>query len=514
MLYCGKQQNGLTVNHGSSMQFLKTKFYQPEYNKSSIILRDHLNKKLSADLNRQIIIVSAPAGFGKTTLLSCWTDTVGNKPAWLSLDKYDNNVIGFWSYLIGSVMTVHPEIGKKTLRLLNSDTPSPIENNLISLINEFSDINETITIVLDDYHLITETGIHESMEFFLDHIPPNFQLIISSREDPNLLLSRFRVSGKLLEIRQKHLRFTDAETEKLLNKIYKLNLSQDACRSLYQKTEGWAAGLMLAILSLREDKNKEQFIKEFTGSHRFILDYLVDEVLGGLPEELREFMLKISVMEKFNPDVCMAVTDDLRSDKHLKFIQKNNLFLIPLDNHDNWFRYHHLFREFLLKKLSEKKENDISDLHNNAFLWFKENNDLQQALNHSILAKQFDQAAELLSHKAPELLDGYQDYLFIHFINQLPEEVAHGNATLLAYKVWINIMAGNFEYAGLLVPENFSNSDKDILEGIKLAIDAYLLFYQAGDFKTCIQVCKTVLMYTHESAELSLVFCIVFDKES
>ncbi len=475
------------------MQFLKTKFYQPEYNKSSIILRDLLNCKLATDKNRQIIIASAPAGFGKTTFLSCWMNAINKKPAWLSLDKYDNNVKGFWSYLIGSIMTVLPETGQNTLEQFNTDTPPPIENNLISLINELSDLKEKITIILDDYHLITEPNIHESMEFFLDHIPPNFQLIIASREDPNLSLSRFRVSGKLLEIRQKDLRFTDAETENLLNNIYNLNLSQNACESLYEKTEGWAAGLMLAILSLKEDKNKEQFIEGFTGSDRFILDYLVDEVLGCLPEEIREFMLMISVMEKFNPDLCQAVTDDLRSDKHLKFIRKNNLFLIPLDNDANWFRYHHLFREFLLKKLSEKKGNKISSLHNKAFQWFKKNDDIQQALNHAILAQNFDKAAQLLSKKAPELLDGYQDYLIIHFINQLPEEVVHGNATLLAYKVWINIMAGNFECANLLVPENFSRDDKDIIIGVKLAIDAYFLFYQAGDFNACIQACKTVL---------------------
>jgi LuxR family transcriptional regulator, maltose regulon positive regulatory protein len=475
------------------MQFLKTKFYQPGVNQPSVILRDQLLTRLCSDQNSQIVVVSAPAGFGKTTLLSCWLNSIETKAAWLSLDKYDSNLNGFWSYFIGSVMTVLPETGKTTLGLINSDTPSPIESNLISLINEFSDIKERITIVLDDYHLISEPKIHESLEFFLDHIPPNFQLVIASREDPNLSLSRFRVSGKLLEIRQKDLRFTNIETEDLLNKVYKLDLSKNACASLYQKTEGWIAGLMLAILSLKEDRNKERFITEFTGSHRFILDYLVDEVLSGLPEDIRDFMLKISVMEKFCPDVCQAVTKNPETLKHLKYIKANNLFLIPLDHQGNWFRYHHLFREFLLKHLLEKKKDDITNLHSKAFFWFKENGDIQQALNHSIKAKQFDRAARLLSQKAPELLDGYQDYLFIHFINQLPEEVAHGNATLLAYKVWINIMAGNFEYASLLVPENFKNEEKNIIKGIQLAIEAYMLFYQAGDFKTCIKTCETVL---------------------
>ncbi|SDU49633.1 LuxR C-terminal-related transcriptional regulator [Desulfobacula phenolica] len=480
------------------MQLLTTKFHIPGFKADAVVSRQRICRLI--DEKSSIVILSAPAGFGKTTLLSEWVEHCKTLVAWVSLEQSENIPNVFWRYLITAVASVLNRCGQNSLEQIKSSGTSLIENILIEMINEIAAEGTKFTLVLDDFHVISDGKIHEGMEFLMDHLPSNMRMIIAGREAPRLSISKFRLSGKLVEINALQFRFNTHETEDLLNKIHGLDLTQKDVVSLTKKTEGWIAGLVLAILSMKEQKNKRSFIDDFTGSHRYIIDYLVEEVLSGLGDEIKNFMLKIAILERFCSELCRAVTKNPDSRRILMAMEQNNLFLIPLDNNREWFRYHHLFREFLLKHLMEKDPGKVKHLHANAFVWLKDQGVVSEAFHHGVLAKNYRAAADLLGQNAPELFSRSGGFVLKTLIERLPETIVSNNPELCSYSVWLNVLAGDFESVGLLGREIFKK-DKTVSGFISL-IKGYRYFYQTGEFEKSIKEMKKCLQALPEKEGL------------
>jgi LuxR family maltose regulon positive regulatory protein len=349
---------------GTTEQFqlplLQTKLYIPA-TRSDLVARPRLVTRLNTGLHppTKVMLISAPAGFGKTTLVSSWLHQVkahDDGPvhvAWLSLDENDNAPLQFLHYVIAALQTVKPGIGKPTLAAAQSSPDLSLETLTTHLINELATFSPRIVLVLDDYHTITAVNVHQMINFLIGHLPPNVHLLISTREDPPLALSRLRVRQELIELRAADLRFTEAETAAFLNDLMALALTPDDVAALESRTEGWIAGLQLAALSLRSTADKSDFVRAFAGSHRFLTDYLVDEVLSRQPPAVQTFLRRTAILERFCASLCDAILEDTDSRETLRQLEQANLSLVPLDNARRWFRYHHLFADFLRVRLYE-----------------------------------------------------------------------------------------------------------------------------------------------------------------
>ncbi|MCP4118639.1 MAG: hypothetical protein GY737_25250 [Desulfobacteraceae bacterium] len=495
------------------MQLLNTKFHIPGFNGDTAIPRKRISRLIGD--NCSIVIISAPAGFGKTTLLSEWVGNCKTQVAWVSLEKSEDVPGVFWSYLITAVSSVLSGCGRNALEQIKSSGISSIENILIGLINEIEEHGVGFTLVMDDYHVITDGLIRTGIEFLIDHLPSNMRIIISGREDPRLSLSKFRLSGKLAEIRAGQFRFSADEAEALLNKVHGLDLNKEDIVSLRDKTEGWIAGLALAILSIREQKDRRSFINDFTGSHRYIIDYLVEEVLSGLGADVREFMLKIAILERFCPGLCGAVTENPESSGILMDMEQNNLFLIPLDNHREWFRYHHLFREFLLKNLMETHAGEVQGLHGKAFYWLKDRGYGTEAFNHGVPAEKYGEAAELLADNAPGLFRESGGYMLKRLIDRLPEEIVRNHPELCCYTVWLDVLAGDFNSVDLLLQDSFKGNET--VAGFISLIKGYRYFYQTGEFgksineiKVCLRLLPEKVGFARDMGELVLGLSLLY----
>ncbi len=308
---------------------------------------------------------------------------LGVRVAWLSLDENDNDLARFLTYLIAALQTIAPKVGEATLGALQSSQPPPIEVLLTSLLNDLTTLGDVV-LVLDDYHVIESQPIDEALTFFVDHLPPHLQLVIASREDPPLPLARLRARGQLTELRAADLRFTPAEAADFLNEAMGLNLSAHDIAALETRTEGWIAGLQLAALSMQGRSDTAGFIQAFTGSHRFVLDYLMEEVLQRQPERVRRFLLQTSILDRLSGPLCDAVTerDDGRS--MLETLERGNLFVVPLDDQRQWYRYHHLFADVLQARLIEEQSDRVSELHRRASAWYEQNDLPAEAIQHAL----------------------------------------------------------------------------------------------------------------------------------
>ena len=420
-----------------STPILATKLYLPPP-RPNVVLRPRLINRLNEGLHRKLTLISAPAGFGKTTLASEWVAGDKRPAAWLSLDKGDNDPIRFLTYLIAALQTlalseveeIAPRkpsvghIGEGVLAVLQSPQPPPIESILTVLLNEIITIPDNFVLVLDDYHVIDAKSIDSTLTFLLEHLPPQMHLVITTREDPALPLARLRVRGQLTELRATDLRFTPDEAATFLNQVMDLNLSAAEIAALESRTEGWIAGLQLAALSLRGyltlqetssmpgHQNAATFIKSFTGSHRFVLDYLVEEVLHQQPNSIQTFLLNTSILERLCGPLCDAVlrTPSVSAQETLESIEQANLFIIPLDNERRWYRYHHLFAELLRQRLQQRivsstgdEQVGIAELHSRASHWYEENGLDFAAFHHAAAANDIERAAYLLAGKGMPL---------------------------------------------------------------------------------------------------------------
>ena len=339
------------------MPLLATKLFIPPP-RPKIVLRPHLVERLNNGLNGKLTLISAPAGFGKTTLVSEWIADCGRPVAWVSLDERDDDPSRFLTYLIAALQTIDENIGRGMMGGLQSSQAQtvPTEATLTILLNEINLVPENFILILDDYHVIESKHVDNAVAFILKQLPPQMHLVIATREDPDLPLARMRAQGQLTELRAADLRFTFAEAAGFLNQVMGLNLSEDDIASLETRTEGWIAGLQLAALSLQGHKDTASFIKSFTGSHHFVLDYLVEEILEQQPESVQNFLLRSSILDRMCGPLCDAVYRDptASGQETLEYMERANLFIIPLDNERRWYRYQHLFADLLRQRLQQR----------------------------------------------------------------------------------------------------------------------------------------------------------------
>ena len=386
---------------------LETKLYVPKW-RTGLVPRARLIERLDRGIERKLTLVSAPPGFGKSTLLAEWvagTPASERPAAWVSLDQSDNDPALFWAYFIAALQTVRSGLGESALSLLRSPQPSPIEALLGTLLNEISAISRDpstdsghgFVLVLDDYHLIDTQPIHEGIIFLLDHLPSQMHVVIASRADPPLPLSRLRGRGELAELRAADLRFIPDEAAAFLNEVMGLDLSADDVTALETRTEGWIAGLQLAALSMQGREDVPGFIAAFAGDDRYVVDYLVEEVLHRQPERVRSFLLQTSILDRLSGPLCDAVTGQEDGKALLEALERGNLFVVPLDDKRHWFRYHHLFADVLRTHSMEEQPDQVPTLHRRAAAWFEERGMAAEAIDQARDAGDHETVARLLS---------------------------------------------------------------------------------------------------------------------
>ena len=407
---------------------LETKLYLPTP-RAGLVPRPRLLERLDAGGAAKLMLVSAPAGFGKTTLLADWlaarsSAAPGDRTvAWLSLDRGDNDPVSFWTYVIAALRTVVPEVGANELALLASPQPPPIQQVLTTLLNDLGATGSDIVLVLDDYHLIDAREIHEAMAFLLDHAPPRLHLVIASRADPSMPLARLRARGELVEVRAAELRFTSDEAAAYFNEVMGLQLTTQDVVALEGRTEGWIAALQLAALSMQGRDDVAGFIAGFAGDDRYIVDYLVEEVLQRQPGPVREFLLQTSLLARLSGSLCDAVTGGGGGRAMLEALDRGNLFVVPLDDRREWYRYHHLFADVLQSRLAEESPDLVETLHRRASDWYAGNGEPAEAIEHAFAGGHFDRAADLVELAYPALARDRQESILRHWLELLPEEV-------------------------------------------------------------------------------------------
>ncbi|MFO7583807.1 MAG: LuxR C-terminal-related transcriptional regulator [Anaerolineales bacterium] len=404
---------------------LATKLYLPPP-RPGLVSRPHLVAHLNEGLalGHKLSLISASAGFGKTTLLSEWISLFNHlhpRVAWLSLDETDSDPLRFLGYLIAALQTVQPELGQPVQAALQTPQPPSSESLLTDLLNEIAIYPERLALVLDDYHTLDSPEIDANLAFVLDHLPPQLHLVIASREDPNLPLSRLRARDLLTELRAPDLRFTPAEAADFLNRVMGLDLSAKDVTALEARTEGWIAGLQLAALSMQRQKDTAAFIQSFTGSHHFVLDYLLEEVLQRQPQKVQAFLLHTSILRRLTGSLCEATLDlsPGAGQATLEQLERANLFLVPLDNERRWYRYHHLFGDLLRQRLANPPE--FPTFHLRASQWYEENGDLAEAFQHAHAAGDFERAARLSELAWPGMEATFQSVAWLGWVKKLPD---------------------------------------------------------------------------------------------
>jgi LuxR family maltose regulon positive regulatory protein len=416
---------------------VETKLFVPP-SRPGVVARPRLIERLargqSHDAGR-LVLVSAPAGFGKTTLVRTWLtgpDNEADTVAWVSLDEGDQNASTFWMYVVAALDRAAPGVGAGALPLLRAGQ-EPTEELLAGLLNELSVLPGEVTLVLDDYHLADGPGVRPGMSFLLDHLPPQVHLVISTRADPALPLARLRARGELTEVRAADLRFTTDEAGTYLNDCSGLNLTAGDIGTLEERTEGWVAALQLAALSLHGREDASGFIAGFAGDDRYVVDYLLEEVLDRQPEPVRRFLLETSILDQLTGRLCDAVTCETGGKAMLERLDRANLFLVPLDDQRRWYRYHHLFGALLRSRLTDEHgaaDGGIAELHRRASRWYDQAGDPVPAVRHAVAAGDTERAAELVELAVPRLRRNRQEATLCQWISDLPDDVVERRPVL------------------------------------------------------------------------------------
>ncbi len=419
---------------------LLTKLFRPA-KQSNFVERPRLIDKLDAGLDRRLTLVSAPAGFGKTTLISDWIDNSNRAGVWLSLDKHDNDLSRFLTYLITCVQQIDESIGADILSALNA-SQAPDQDLLVGLVNDLAQVKDDFILVLDDYHLIEAEPIHEAVDFLLDHMPNNMHLAITGRSDPPLPLARLRVRRQMTEIRAADLKFTTNEAASFFNDFMDLELSTAEIATLESRTEGWIASLHLAALSLQGRENKHDFIAAFSGGHHHLIDYLVDEVLLRQPPQIQSFLLKTSILSRISASLCDHLLESSTSVENLEQLEKSNLFVIQLDDERQWYRYHHLFADFLQQRLQVKEPQELANLHRRAAQWLRENGFTHEAIGHAFAAGDVDMAADIIDSICMSMAMDSQLVTLSEWQSRLPEVVVAARPWLCISFAWSRLLTG------------------------------------------------------------------------
>ena len=402
-----------------------------------LVERPDLIERLNSGIVRRLSLVCAPAGFGKSSLASQWLRQFDSlKSTWLSLDETDNDLRTFMAYFVAAFQRIDDVLGAVTQTVLQSPQLPPIASLITPLLRDIAEVSGPCVLVLDDYHVIDLQDIHDVLAFILAHQPPQLHLVILSRSDPPLALGRLRAQGEIQEFRSADLRFNQQETSAFFQSAFHADLSSNEIAALESRTEGWIAGLQLAGLALQNQQNTHNFIQRFTGNHTYIVDYLGEEVLSQQPDSLRTFLLKTSILERFSPSLCDHVTGDSQSYQVLDELRQANLFLIELDHEQQWYRYHHLFSDFLRYQLSRADPDQVSVLHQRASHWFRDNGYIEEAVAHAISGKHYDLAAGLIETVAQSMIGQSRLDTVYEWIEAIPSDLVQQRPYLPLYQAW------------------------------------------------------------------------------
>jgi LuxR family transcriptional regulator, maltose regulon positive regulatory protein len=381
-------------------------------------------------------LVSAPPGYGKTTTVRMWVKETGHPVAWVTLEKSDNDLRQFLTYMLAGLQQARDDLGQAALEAVENAQELNLQRSLGLLINDLCDLDEPIILVLEDYHLIENEQVDQVIELMLNQAIPNLHLVITTREDPNLPLTRLRVRNQLTEVRAADLSFSLEEACEFFSNVMGVNLSTKDMEILRDRTEGWIAGLQLAALSLRDSGDPTKFVAAFRGTHRHVLDYLMDEVLNSQPAEVRDFLYRTSILDQLSPSLCEAVTGQQASRKHLQYLETNNLFLVSLDEERTWYRYHDLFAELLRNQLMEAQPERVEDLHERAASWYEENGFIKKAVEHSFQVSNGNKACKLIEQYSIPMLYRGEVATVAAWFGRLPESLMQHSPMMCIGKAW------------------------------------------------------------------------------
>jgi LuxR family maltose regulon positive regulatory protein len=432
------QSGAVPYTADMSTPLLVTKLSIPP-SRSKRVSRPRLSERLDQTLQRKLTLISAPAGFGKTTVIRDWVNRTNHPVAWLSLDEGDSDLSRFLTYLVAALQTVHPAISETVASLLRQRQSSPPEAILTALVNELSRLDRAVILVLDDYHLVDAPAVDDAIAFLLEHQPPRLHVVITTRQDPRLPLSRLRARDQMTEFRAADLRFTPDEATLFLREVMEIDVSFDDVIALETRTEGWIAGLQLAALSMQGRDDVSGFIQAFAGDNRYIVDYLLDEVLSRQADEVREFLLLTSILERFDSALCDAVTGRTDSKRLLEGLARGNLFVVALDETRRWYRYHHLFGDALHVRLIEESADRLPGLHGRASEWYERNGFLPEAIRHAFAADAVSRAADLVERSVAIMGRNRQETTLLSWMRALPDDVIRARPVL------------SVDYAGILL---------------------------------------------------------------
>jgi LuxR family maltose regulon positive regulatory protein len=439
-------------------------------------LIEHLNDGLQS--GRQITLVSAPAGFGKSTCVSEWVGSLETPFTWLSLDPADDDPGRFFAYFIAALRVVNGSLGQETEALLKSGQVPSSEFISFTLINEILEWGTPFVLVLDDLHVIQDPIILQVLENLVSNPPPKLHLVMLSRDDPPLPIARLRAKNQLTEIRVRELRFSLEETAEFLKRMGGIELSKEDVEALEERTEGWVASLQLAMLAIKGRGDVSAFLKAFTGSHVYVADYLVEEVLNRQTEDMQTFLMKTSILERMNAGLCEAVTGEAECEAVLERLVQRNMFVIPLDDERRWFRYHHLFADLLQSNLRKAlPAEEIDELHAKAMAWFEQNDFLIEAVHHALVAKEFDRVAPLIDQVAHPIVFAGQVSTLGAWLEALPEETSRAHPRLSFYRLWTNMLQARVDLSDPGIQEKISklrslptSPENDRLRGELMAV--------------------------------------------
>ena len=487
---------------------LATKLHMPRP-RAQLVSRSHLVERLEQSMEYALTLVSAPAGFGKTTLLAQWLAESNASVAWLSLEPQDNDPMRFLAYLIAALQTVDAHLGTTALELLHTSQPPPPETVVALLTNDLlRSLAEGVVLVLDDYHTITSEPIHRSLTFLVEHLPPQLHIVLATRADPPMPLARLRARGQLIEVRASDLRFSAEEASAFLRTIMDVDLPPEQIAVLERRTEGWIAGLQLAALALRDSADVLGFLAAFTGSHRFVLDYLTEEVLTRQPALMQSFLLHTSVLERLSGSLCDAVTGQQGSQAMLEALERANLFVVALDDERQWYRYHHLFAEVLNNRLQQAEPGLVPDFHRRASAWYEEHGFVVEAVQHALAAPDLEQAAHLVEQHGIPIVFGGQYHTLLGWMDRLPEALVHARPILALIHATMLIFIRQFDRAESRLKDAESSVDADTpAEPVRLILGwaahcrAELANYSSDDLADSIAYARRALALLPETEE-------------
>jgi LuxR family maltose regulon positive regulatory protein len=498
---------------------------KPPLLKGNLLERERLHKLLDEGLDCKLILLSAPAGFGKTTLVVNWISGINIPFAWLSLDVHDNDAAVFFLYLLHALAEIIPDIDPSQFSLLYRHNQDGFRNITNYLLTKVESYGKEFLLILDDYHLIDNIDIHENMEYFLSNSPPNSHYLLAARADPPFKLSRLRSNKDIREIRADDLRFNLKESAFIINQPDSINLSESQLSQLNQRIEGWAAGLHLASISLQGKKDLPDVVKKFSGGEKYVIDYFLEEVLVGLPPDTRDFLLSTSILNRFSVELCDAVLEITNSSKHIHYLEKRNVFIFPLDDQQKWYRYHHLFRDLLRIHLDNRDIREKNELHKKAATWMLANGLEEYAVDHLIEAGEYAQAVNVIAEIADDLLKQSRFSTIERWVQKIPDEDIRHSPDLRLRLLWtrmireydhteIGVALEEFEREGIqkggkidafraflsLSEGEFSQSGKYAESALRLVEDKRDYFYQTALW--CAGVARAIEMDLDSAAEL------------